>query len=168
MKVLVTGASGNVGSYVVKELLKMGENVVVAGTDIKKLINMFGDKVDVVEFDFTKKQTFKDALNGVDRIFLMRPPHVDKEVQLIYIDSSEEYVYKEEFDNASRVFNVKTIYLVNREDLNEKIGNFVKKYKNEAEYYIVGSKLMINFIDNLLMRKGVKKKNIRRDRFVGL
>jgi uncharacterized protein YbjT (DUF2867 family) len=78
MKVLVTGASGNVGKYVVKELLKMGEKVVTAGTDTKKLKNMFGDKVDVVEFDFTNEQTFKDALNSVDRVFLMRPPHLGK------------------------------------------------------------------------------------------
>ncbi|MDF2614941.1 MAG: NmrA family protein [Clostridia bacterium] len=78
MKVLVTGASGNVGSYVVKELLKMGEKVVAAGTDIKKLKNMFGDKVDFIEFDFTNEHTFTDALNGVDRVFLMRPPHLGK------------------------------------------------------------------------------------------
>lgn len=78
MKVLVTGASGNVGSYVVKELLKMDENVVAAGTDIKKLREMFGDEIETVEFDFTKSQTFDVALNGVDRIFLMRPPHLGK------------------------------------------------------------------------------------------
>ncbi|MBH1939945.1 NmrA family NAD(P)-binding protein [Mobilitalea sibirica] len=78
MKVLVTGASGNVGRYVVKELLKMGENVVVAGTDIKKLKTMFGDKVDAVEFDFTNRQTFMEALHEVDRVFLMRPPHLGK------------------------------------------------------------------------------------------
>jgi uncharacterized protein YbjT (DUF2867 family) len=88
MKIFVTGASGNVGSYVVKELLKMGEKVVAAGTDTKKLRNMFGDKVDAVEFDFTKNQTFKDALNGVDRIFLMRPPHLGKPQDLYpFIDA---------------------------------------------------------------------------------
>jgi uncharacterized protein YbjT (DUF2867 family) len=88
MKVLVTGASGNVGSYVVKELLKIGEKVVTAGTDTKKLKNMFGDTVDVIEFDFISGQTFKDALNGVDRVFLMRPPHLGKPQDLYpFIDS---------------------------------------------------------------------------------
>lgn len=48
MKVLVTGASGNVGSYVVKELLKMGDEVVAAGTNTQKLFQMFGEKVETV------------------------------------------------------------------------------------------------------------------------
>ncbi len=78
MKILVTGASGNVGSYVVKELLKMGETVVAAGTDINKLQGMFGDTIEAVEFDFKKPETFDMALNNVDRIFLMRPPHLGK------------------------------------------------------------------------------------------
>jgi len=88
MKVLVTGASGNIGSYVVKELLKMGEKVVAAGTNTKKLKNMFGYEFDAVEFDFTNDQTFKDALNGVDRVFLMRPPHLGKPEDLYpFIDA---------------------------------------------------------------------------------
>jgi uncharacterized protein YbjT (DUF2867 family) len=88
MKVLVTGSSGNVGSYVVKELLKMGEKVVAAGTDTKKLKNMFGDEVDTVEFDFTKEQTFRDALNDVDGVFLMRPPHLGEPQDLYpFIDA---------------------------------------------------------------------------------
>ncbi len=88
MKVLVTGASGNVGSYVVKELLKMGEEVVAAGSDTKKLETMFEDKVNAVEFDFTKEQTFKNTLNNVDRVFLMRPPHLGKPQDLYpFIDA---------------------------------------------------------------------------------
>lgn len=78
MRILVTGASGNVGTYVIKELIKMGERVVAAGTDTKKLEKMFGDTVDIVEFDFTKEDTFINALNKVDRVFLMRPPHLGK------------------------------------------------------------------------------------------
>lgn len=87
MKILVTGASGNVGNYVVNELLKMGEKVVAAGTNVGKLKNMFNEKVDVVRFDFTDESTFKHALEGVDRVFLMRPPHLGKPEDLFpFID----------------------------------------------------------------------------------
>lgn len=78
MKILVTGASGNVGTYVVKELVSMGEEVAAAGTDKLKLERLFGQDIDTVLLDFTKPETYKEALQGVDRIFLMRPPHLGK------------------------------------------------------------------------------------------
>jgi len=78
MKILVTGASGNVGSYVIKELLNMNEDVVAAGTNKEKLEKMLGDSVDIVKLDFTKPETFKNALIDIDRVFLMRPPHLGK------------------------------------------------------------------------------------------
>jgi len=95
MKILVTGASGNVGSYVVKELLKMGEDVVAAGKDIKKLQKIFGDKVEFAEFDFTRPETFEKALNSVDRIFLMRPPHLGKPEDLYpFIETAQKHSIK--------------------------------------------------------------------------
>jgi len=88
MKVLVTGASGNVGSYVVKELLKKGEDVVAAGRNIDSLNRLFDGKVEAVNFDFTDKSTFKEALRGVNRVFLMRPPHLGKPEDLYpFIDA---------------------------------------------------------------------------------
>jgi uncharacterized protein YbjT (DUF2867 family) len=95
MKILVTGASGNVGSYVVKELIKMGEEVIAAGTDIIKLKAKFGDKLEAVHLDLTKQQTFDKALKGVDRIFLMRPPHLGKPEDLYpFIDAALKHNIK--------------------------------------------------------------------------
>lgn len=95
MKILVTGASGNVGRYVVNELLKMGEDVVAAGTDIKKLQKIFGDKIKFVELDFTRPETFEKALNSVDRIFLMRPPHLGKPEDLYpFIETAGKHSIK--------------------------------------------------------------------------
>ncbi|MGR3741574.1 NAD(P)H-binding protein [Companilactobacillus sp. DQM5] len=75
-RILVTGASGNVGKYVVKYALKNYQEVTVAGTNIDKLNNMFGDNVGEVKFDFMDHTTFSDALKDVDRVFIMRPPHL--------------------------------------------------------------------------------------------
>ncbi|KNY25944.1 SDR family oxidoreductase [Pseudobacteroides cellulosolvens] len=97
MKVLVTGASGNVGSYVAKELMIMGEHVAAAGTDIQKLKKLFGDEVETVYFDFTDTSTFDKALQNVDRVFLMRPPHLGK----------PEDLYP--FVDAMKVHNIKLV-----------------------------------------------------------
>ncbi|WP_200411518.1 SDR family oxidoreductase [Virgibacillus salexigens] len=78
MKILVTGATGNVGKFVVKELLHMGEDVVAAGTNKSKLQAMFGNTIDKVILDLTDNQTFSKALENIDRVFLMRPPHLGK------------------------------------------------------------------------------------------
>lgn len=95
MKVLVTGASGNVGRYVVKELLSKGEDVVVAGTNIKKLEKLFEDKVTAVALDFTNQNTYDKALKQVDRVFLMRPPHLGKPEDLYpFIDSMKAHNIK--------------------------------------------------------------------------
>jgi len=95
MRILVTGASGNVGGYVVEELLKLGEEVVAAGTDTKKLLKMFGDRVTAVEFDFTRSETYENALMDIDCIFLMRPPHLGKPEDLFpFIDAIKKHPVK--------------------------------------------------------------------------
>lgn len=78
MKILVTGATGTVGTYVVKALCDLNEGVVVATSHPDKAKDMFENKVEAVHFDFTEPSTFDKALEGVDRVFLMRPPHLGK------------------------------------------------------------------------------------------
>ena len=95
MKILVTGASGNVGRYVVKELLKKGEKVVAAGIDKEELREMFGESVAAVYLDFTNKNTYTKALEEVDRVFLMRPPHLGKPEDLYpFIDAMKSHNIK--------------------------------------------------------------------------
>lgn len=91
MKILVTGASGNVGRYVAEELLNKGEQVVAAGTDPDKLRTLFKDRVDTVHFDFTDKNTFASALMEIDRVFLIRPPNLGKPEDLYpFIDAMKD------------------------------------------------------------------------------
>ncbi len=95
MKILVTGALGNVGKYVVRELVKKGEQVVAGDIDITKIQNLFGDEVDAAKLDFTDEKTFDKALKGVDRVFLMRPPHLGKPEDLYpFIDSMKSHNIK--------------------------------------------------------------------------
>lgn len=77
-KIMITGALGNVGGYVAKYSLANNEEVVCADINVEALNNKFGNKARNVYFDFTDARTFKEALDGVDRVFIMRPPHLGK------------------------------------------------------------------------------------------
>jgi uncharacterized protein YbjT (DUF2867 family) len=77
-KLMVTGALGNVGGYVVKHAVENGLKVVAADINVDALKAKFGDTVSAVFFDFTDTSTFKTALKDVDRVFIMRPPHLGK------------------------------------------------------------------------------------------
>ena len=85
MKVLVTGALGNVGRYVLESLIEMGEEVAAGDISLEKLKEQYGQKerVKAVYFDFTDEKTYQPALSGVDRVFLMRPPHLGKPEDLL-------------------------------------------------------------------------------------
>jgi uncharacterized protein YbjT (DUF2867 family) len=69
--ILVTGATGNVGSEVVKALSGRGERFRAAYTSKEKAAKAKTANVDPVVLDFAKPETFGPALAGVDRLFLV-------------------------------------------------------------------------------------------------
>jgi uncharacterized protein YbjT (DUF2867 family) len=74
-KILVTGATGNVGREVVKDLLAHGEPVVAAVLDDEDG-RQVREGTPTVLLGFCRVETFGPALHGVDRLFLMRPPAI--------------------------------------------------------------------------------------------
>jgi uncharacterized protein YbjT (DUF2867 family) len=70
---LVTGATGNVGSEVVSQLLAKGQKVRVFTRDAAKLASWV-DQVEVAIGDFTAPETFARAVSGVEGVFLMNGP----------------------------------------------------------------------------------------------
>jgi uncharacterized protein YbjT (DUF2867 family) len=80
-KVLVIGATGRIGSELVKLLSRNGETVRVATRNPSTVSSKFQNTVEGVEFDYEKPQTFAPALIGVEKIFLTVRPgdnHSDK------------------------------------------------------------------------------------------
>jgi uncharacterized protein YbjT (DUF2867 family) len=73
--ILVTGAPGNTGTPLVRELLALGAAVRVAARDPVAARSVFGEAVEVVRFDMTDAATF-GVFDGVERMFLLRPPAV--------------------------------------------------------------------------------------------
>lgn len=73
-KILVSGATGNVGAEIIKLLVAQGASVRAASTDTTKLHKQWGNRVEAVTFDFTHPATYGPAFAGVERLFLLRPP----------------------------------------------------------------------------------------------
>jgi len=76
--ILVTGATGTVGQYVVAALSDRDVTIKIGVRDPETVSNEIADAGEVIEFDFTKPETWGRALTDVDGIFLVRPPVVDK------------------------------------------------------------------------------------------
>ena len=74
--ILVTGASGNIGRAVVAELVRNGRMVRAAELDPSRVTEALGDAVQPVHFDFTDPGSWQDAFDGVQLVFLMRPPQL--------------------------------------------------------------------------------------------
>jgi uncharacterized protein YbjT (DUF2867 family) len=68
--ILVTGATGTVGSEVVKQLVEQGERVRILTRDPRKA-SKFGSSIEVFEGDLEKPNTFARAFAGADRVFVL-------------------------------------------------------------------------------------------------
>ena len=79
-RILITGATGNIGMETIRFLYeKDTTNQVIAGVrDIDKAKKIFSKfpQLEFVTFDFEHVDTFENALENIDTIFLLRPPQI--------------------------------------------------------------------------------------------
>jgi uncharacterized protein YbjT (DUF2867 family) len=90
-KILVSGATGNVGSRVVHELRGRGASVRAFVRDADRAAGMLGEDVELAVGDFGDPYSIRAALDGVDGIFLAcsnQPRQVEYENRVI--DAAEE------------------------------------------------------------------------------
>ena len=72
--ILVLGATGNIGSQVVKQLAAAGANTRAAVHSISKADGIKGAGVSLVEIDMNNPATFQAAFEEVEKVFLLTPP----------------------------------------------------------------------------------------------
>lgn len=79
--ILVTGATGTIGTQVVNELAKKNDVVVRAGVRDPKKASGFASNVQAVAMDLEKPESLAAAMKGVDKVFLLTP-FSDRQVEL--------------------------------------------------------------------------------------
>jgi uncharacterized protein YbjT (DUF2867 family) len=99
--ILVTGASGTVGSEVINQLSSATADANIrAGAhsieNIKKVVK--SDIVEPMQIDYNKPDTLKDALKDVDRVFLLTPFQSD----MVELSSN----FLKEIENAGNIKHI--------------------------------------------------------------
>jgi uncharacterized protein YbjT (DUF2867 family) len=74
MKILVTGFNGKIGYEVARRAKEINLPIVCAVRNVEKAKQRYGDNYEFVCLDFSRPETFQEALIGVDKVFLMYPP----------------------------------------------------------------------------------------------
>src|SRR5262249_45499806 len=71
--ILVTGATGTVGSEVVRQLVAAGKKVRALARDTERAGKQLGAGVELVRGDLDRAETPEPALRGVERLYLLPP-----------------------------------------------------------------------------------------------
>lgn len=89
-------------------------------------------------------------------------------INLLYIDSRKNFVYRDYFDtllvnNSSVIIK----YLTEKEELAKEMDALVEKLNNSADYYLSGPPGMVKHLKEKLIGQGIKKGNVKHEMFLG-
>ena len=106
-RILITGATGAVGSEVVKQLASSSDkNIIRAAVHSKNKVDKLKEDnetvVDIVTIDYNKPETIAHALNHMDRLFLVtvHAPNIAANRQSIHTSYSDYEKYSNSFASS--------------------------------------------------------------------
>lgn len=82
-------------------------------------------------------------------------------VKLLYLDSQNGHIYKEDFKNVDVEF------LTTKEKLLQEVDAFTEQHKDNGQYFIAGPKAEVNMLAEHLKSNHVSKRSIKKDVFMG-
>lgn len=138
---LVTGATGNVGSLLVERLLERGIRTRIFARNAERARARFGDRVDIAVGDLKDATSLREALRGVDRLFLL--------------NSGPELAARDEAAAlAAREAGVHTLVKLSTLDVQQQVGTGVWHAHGEAAIRSSGLEFTFvqpsGFMDNAL------------------
>jgi uncharacterized protein YbjT (DUF2867 family) len=90
-KILITGATGTVGSHIVEQLSRSKVNFRAAYHDAAKASKMNLPGVEMVQLDNDKPETISTSLSGVEKLFLLTPAMLDiVEITSNFVDEAKK------------------------------------------------------------------------------
>jgi uncharacterized protein YbjT (DUF2867 family) len=89
-RVLVTGGTGTIGRDVARQLSAKDVAVRAGVRDQAKARKQFGADITLVPFDFESEKTFSEALEGVEKVFLL-PPLLPNQLEVMntFVDAAK-------------------------------------------------------------------------------
>jgi ferredoxin-NADP reductase len=92
---------------------------------------------------------------------------IEKPIHLLYLDSNNPYLFKEELDEIANNTSLTVTYLDSKDSLPQEINKYVNLYKNDGKYFVAGPKLMVETVIGYLQSHNISKRNIKKDSFFG-
>ncbi|GIO27347.1 FAD-dependent oxidoreductase [Ornithinibacillus bavariensis] len=91
----------------------------------------------------------------------------DQSIHLLYLDSSQSYLFKDEIDTIASSTSIHVTYLASRDELYQKIDEITNSYSNDGRFFISGPKSMVDSMHSYLQDNNISKRNIKKSAFFG-
>ncbi len=165
--ILVTGATGNVGSQVVQQLIASGITPRVAVRSINKAESLKKAGAEPVEMDLDRPETVQSALTGVDKVFLVSPfvPNM-VELTAILIEAAKKAKvqqivklsalaqpgialskWHEEMENAIASADIPFTFLLPNGFMQNFVNAMAETIKSENAFYLNAGEGKVSFVD---------------------
>jgi uncharacterized protein YbjT (DUF2867 family) len=141
--ILITGATGNVGSELIRKLAEDKQPVRAFVRNREKARAIAFDGVELVEGDFEKPETLAQALSGVEVLFLLIP------------SSSKVEEQQCRFVDAAKQNRTKKIVKLSQFAANEVARGRFQRYHGGVEHYIRKTKIAHTFLRPNLFMQGL-------------
>jgi uncharacterized protein YbjT (DUF2867 family) len=75
--ILVTGATGTVGTEVVRQLTSSSNSSLSSGSRVRAAVHSKDKTIEIVDMDYNNPESIINALNGIDKLFLLTLPRLN-------------------------------------------------------------------------------------------